>query len=141
MEMPELVQRLSERMQQGGAEPVAHLIVEEMWLAVVEGSLDPGQRLPTARQLAIALGVSPRSIERAYAELERRGVLMTRTGSGLVVSLSQPLEQQRARHRELAKLCRDTVQRANDLGFDIDELLDALGDFRTAAHESRAREP
>src|SRR5919108_5536686 len=102
MEMPELVQRLSERME-GGAEPVAHLIVEEMWLAVVEGSLDPGQRLPTARQLAIALGVSPRSIERAYAELERRGVLMTRTGSGLVVSLSQPLEQQRARHRELAK--------------------------------------
>lgn len=141
MQMPELVQRLLDRMHEGGAEPVAHLIVEELWLAVVDGSLEIGQRLPTARELAIALGVSPRSIERAYSELERRGVLVTRAGSGSFVSLTQPSEQERARNRELAKLCRETVQRATELGFDIEDVVDALTELRSAAHDAQTQEP
>lgn len=87
MEPDELVQRLTGRLRSGSAEPVAHGIVEELWLAVVEGSLESGTRLPTPRQLAISLGVTPRSLERAYAELERRGVLVTRAGAGTFVSL------------------------------------------------------
>ena len=141
MQTPELVRRLSDRVHEGGAEPVAQLIVEELWLAVVEGSLEVGQRLPTARELAIALGVSPRSIERAYTELERRGVVVTRPGSGSFVSLTQPSEQDRARHQELAKLCREAVKRATELGFGIEDVLDALAEFRSAAHESSTQEP
>lgn len=141
MQTGELVQRLSDRLREDPAEPVAHLVVEELWLAVVDGSLEIGKRLPTARQLAIALGASPRSIERAYTELERRGVVATRPGRGSFVSLTQPSEQERARHQELANLCRETVQRARELGFDIQDVLDALAEFRSGAQETQTQEP
>jgi GntR family transcriptional regulator len=132
MENTALVMRLAGRLRDGGSEPVAHLVVEELWLAVVDGSLDSGQRLPTARELAIALNVSPRSIERAYDELQRRGVTVTRPGAGTFVSLQAGSPEELQRHRRLAELCRDTVQHAEALGFDIDQLVDALVEYRTA---------
>ena len=141
METNELAQRLAARLRAGAAEPVAHGVVEELWLAVVEGTLESGARLPTPRQLAIALGVSPRSIERAYAELERRGVTVSRAGAGTFVSLAPPSEADRATHQQFAVLCRDTVQKASALGFGIDELLDALAEFRTADRDEHSQEP
>jgi GntR family transcriptional regulator len=130
--MDPIIQRLAFRLAERRAEPVAHLIVEDLWLAVVDGSLESGERLPTARQLAIDLGVSPRSIERAYTELERRGVIATRAGQGTFVSLAPPSEAERERHHHFADLCRRTVERAASLGFGVDDLLDALAEFRTA---------
>ena len=142
METNDLVQRLTARLRGSGSEPVAHVVVEELWLAVVEGSLETGERLPTSRQLAIALGVSPRSIARAYAELEHRGVTVSRAGAGTFVSLaSASSESDRARHQQFAALCRETVERAVALGFDIDELLDAIAEFRTADRDDRSPEP
>lgn len=128
-----ITERLAVRLAAGGGEPVAHLIVEELWEGVVAGSLRTGARLPTARQLAIALGVSPRSVERAYAELERRGVIRTRPGEGTFVRLDPPPEEQRERRRAFAALCRETVARARALGFSLEELLDALAEYRTVA--------
>jgi GntR family transcriptional regulator len=130
--MEPITPRLAARVADSPAEPVAHLIVEELWLAVIEGDLASGQRLPTSRQLAIELGVSPRSIERAYLELERRGVIATRAGQGTYVSLALPPEAERARHQEFAALCRGAVENAARLGFSVEELLDALAEFRTA---------
>ncbi|MFW6202573.1 MAG: GntR family transcriptional regulator [Gemmatimonadota bacterium] len=130
MDSRDLTHRLADRIDVGAGEPVAQLIVEEVWLAVVEGGLETGQRLPTARRLAVALGVSPRTVEWAYRELERRGVVATRRGEGTFVSLDPPPEEERTRHRLFARLCGDTVERARDLGFGIDDLLDALAQYR-----------
>lgn len=141
METNDLVQRLTMRLRDSGSDPVAHVVVEELWLAVVDGTLESGERLPTSRQLAIALGVSPRSIARAYAELEQRGVTVSRAGAGTFVSLASPSESDRARHQQFALLCRETVERAAALGFDIDELLDAIAEFRTADRDDRSLEP
>ncbi|HEX7090330.1 MAG TPA: GntR family transcriptional regulator [Longimicrobiales bacterium] len=135
-----LTRRLAARLAESGGEPAAHVIVEDVWLAVVEGSLPTGERLPTTRQLAIALGVSPRSVERAYAELERRGVVATRPGEGTFVRLEPPPAEARERHREFAALCRETVARALELGFSVDELLDALADYRATGRQASARD-
>lgn len=141
MEANEIVSRLAARLREGGPDPVAHVVIEELWLAVVDGSLESGERLPTPRQVAIGLNVSPRSIERAYAELERRGVTVSRAGAGTFVSLAPASESDRARHQEFAALCRRTVEQAAALGFDIDELIDALAEFRTADRDDRSMEP
>jgi len=135
-----LIRRLAARLAESGGEPAAHIIVEDLWLAVVEGSLPTGERLPTTRELAIALGVSPRSVERAYAELERRGVVATRPGEGTFVRLEPPSAEERERHREFAALCRETVARARELGFSVDDLLDALADYRATGGGSSARD-
>lgn len=140
MQRSDLVERLVSRLEGGGSAPVSHLVVEEIWLAVIEGALDIGERLPTARQLAIALGINPRSIERAYDELARRGVIIVRQGAGTIVSLAPPSEEERARHRAFAELCEETVQRARELGFPLEALLDALAEYRTVDTETPTEE-
>ncbi|HEX6132893.1 MAG TPA: GntR family transcriptional regulator [Longimicrobiales bacterium] len=132
MDTRHLIDRLAARLREAGSQPVAHAVVEELWLAVVDGSLDSGERLPTPRELAIELGVSPRSIERAYEELARRGVVVSRAGAGTFVSLAPPSDEDRTRHEQFAALCREAVERADALGFDVDDLIDALAEYRTA---------
>lgn len=141
METRELVARLQARVRSGESEPMAQLIVEDLWLAVVDGSLDVGERLPTVRQLAIGLGVSPRTVERAYQELERRGVVVTRPGAGSFVSLTQPSAQDRERHQALSRLSHEAVERASELGFGVEDLLEAIADFRTTSDDTRTKEP
>lgn len=141
MESAELVQRLKACLGEGGAGAASQLIVEEVWLAVVEGSLEPGERLPTARQLAIALGVTPRSIDRAYDQLERRGVLVTRQGAGTFVSLAPVSEEDRARQQQFTALCGEVVERAAELGYGVDDLIDAIVEYRASERKPPSEEP
>ncbi len=130
MELNPLAERLAARLLEGAGQPVATLIVEDIWEAVVDGSLEVGERLPTARELAVALRVSPRIVERAYDELERLGVIATRLGEGTAVSLTRPSEAELERRKELRALSGEVVERARALGFEIEELLDALAEYR-----------
>ena len=111
-------------------------IVDLVWLDVVEGTLQIGDRMPTVRQLSIELGLTPRAIERAYQRLEQLGVLTTRSGEGTFVSLAGSDSGKRERWVKLDELCRDAVDKAAELGFSIDELLDALADLRIPRNNS-----
>ncbi len=53
---------------------------------IVSGRLGRGERLPTVRQTARDLGVSPGTTARAYKQLEQEGLVVTRTGAGTRVS-------------------------------------------------------
>jgi GntR family transcriptional regulator len=125
-----LATRLHERLSERSGEPISALIVDDVWTAVVEGTIATGERLPTSRQVAIALGVSPRAVERAYEELEERGVITTRPGEGTLVALRSPAEEERMRYRSLTDLCRETVARARALDFTVEDVLDQIAEFR-----------
>ena len=135
-----LASRLAARLLEGREEPAARLIADDVWLAVVEGTVLIGERLPTARQLAVELGVSPRTVERAYHELEERGVVASRAGEGTFISLKPPPEAERERHHRFAELCREAYSGAATLGFTIDDLMGALAEFRSLEQPNPARE-
>lgn len=128
-----LIERLKLRLDPGADEPLSSQLVELIWLDVVDGTIPTGARLPTVRQLAIAAGLSPRSVERAYAELGRLGVTATRRGEGTFVSLSLPSEEERSRRTEFARLCRETLDRSRTLGYSLEDLLEALVEFRSSS--------
>lgn len=52
---------------------------------VAQGTLQPGEKLPTHRRLADALGVTVGTVTRGYTEAERRGLVSGRVGSGTYV--------------------------------------------------------
>jgi GntR family transcriptional regulator len=132
MAMHPISRRLAARIGERGGQPVAHLIVQDLWRWVVDGTLEVGERLPTAREMAVALGVSPRLVEGAYDQLERLGVTTTRRGEGTFVGLSPPSEEERERYRELHEICGEAVERAAAIGFDVVDLLETIGEFREA---------
>src|SRR5207247_10255671 len=77
--------------------------------AIATGKLRIGDQLPTVRQLAVDLRINANTVAKAYADLERAGVLETRSGVGTIVS-ARPNDaasrRDRERHlRELAEHC------------------------------------
>ncbi len=61
-------------------------IMEQIRHRVATGDWLPGQEIPSIRALAIDLRVSVITVKRAYLELERSGVIVTRQGKGSFVA-------------------------------------------------------
>jgi GntR family transcriptional regulator len=59
---------------------------------VAAGSLAPGSRLPSVRQLAADLGLAAGTVARAYRELEAAGVVETRRRTGTHVAAQPAFE-------------------------------------------------
>ncbi|MEL6127650.1 MAG: FCD domain-containing protein [Pseudomonadota bacterium] len=67
-------------------ERVSDAITRQIEALILRGVLRPGERLPSERDLATKLGASRPSVREALAELEQRGLLVTRAGSGAFVA-------------------------------------------------------
>lgn len=62
--------------------PVYEQIVEQTERLLLSGQLKPGDAMPSVRGLATDLGVNPNTIQKAYAELEHRGMTTSVPGRG-----------------------------------------------------------
>jgi GntR family transcriptional regulator len=96
---------------QADPRPLYLQIMEQVRRRVAVGDLPAGTELPSIRQLAAELQVSVITIKRAYLELERDGVIITRQGKGSVVA-DRPNLQAALHVREL----ESNLASAADLG-------------------------
>ena len=68
------------------ARPIYEQIVDGVETLALRGALPSGSQLPSVRQLAMELSINPNTIQRAYAELERRGMIYAAKGRGNFIS-------------------------------------------------------
>jgi GntR family transcriptional repressor for pyruvate dehydrogenase complex len=68
------------------SEKLSQSVVRQIELLILRGILRPGERLPAERDLADRMGVSRPSLRDAVAELQERGLLVSRAGSGMYVA-------------------------------------------------------
>lgn len=74
------------RVNENAQAPLYKQIVEQIRQSIATKELLPGEHLPTVRQLAHSLNLNPGTIVKAYGELEREGLLISRRSGGTVVS-------------------------------------------------------
>ena len=67
------------------AKPIYTQIVDNFRSQIAAGILQPGDKLPSVRELAGTLSINPNTIQRAYRELEVSGVIQTVPGKGAFV--------------------------------------------------------
>lgn len=84
--------------------PIYEQIVAQVTFGVASGMLEPGTLIPSVRELSQRLVVNPNTVARAFAELEREGVVTARRGRGMevtseAVGLCQTRRQQIVRGR------------------------------------------
>ena len=66
--------------------PIYMQIVNGLQREIASGAYAPGTRLPSVRDLAMEAGVNPNTMQRALAELERRGLVNAQRTAGRFVT-------------------------------------------------------
>jgi len=109
--------------------PIYEQIVERFQSLVLCGVLEKNEALPSVRNLAMELSINPNTIQRAYAELERRGVIYTVKGKGNFVADTNAVRI--LREKEVKEEAGQLVSKAKEAGITKDmlkELLDKVWD-------------
>ncbi len=68
------------------SKPIFVQIEEGVQAAIASGVYKPGERVPSTRELAVKLKINPNTVQRAYEELVRSGVLVSMRNRGKIVA-------------------------------------------------------
>jgi GntR family transcriptional regulator len=129
--MPSPRKALEFRLDLHSGVPVYRQIIDQVMGRMAAGSLAPGDQLPTVRQVAVDLAINPNTVQRAYREMEIRGVLETQQGTGTFISQQKVKRDEVERRRQLSQLVSEFVSRAGAAGFTVRDLLEQLHDLDT----------
>ena len=102
--------------------PIYVQLRDQLHQAIGDGTLAPGARLPTMREVSVALKVDLNTVQRAYAELERQGVLTTVRGRGTFVVKAPPPIDPAQRKAAVDGLAQRTIASAQSAGVDPREV-------------------
>jgi len=108
--------------------PVYRQIIDQVLGGIASGTLQPGDQLPTVRQLAVDLAINPNTVIRSYRELELRGALSTQQGIGTFIAHPGPAPDLARREADLDRFVADLLARAGAAGFTAREIHARLGD-------------
>ncbi|MBL8889688.1 MAG: GntR family transcriptional regulator [Planctomycetaceae bacterium] len=97
-------------------------LVRQVKFGVAEGTLRPGQLLPSARVLSQQLAINPNTINRAFQQLQAEGVLESVRGKGLAVCVRSLAACRKARQTLLEQRIREVLSEALHAGLPSDEV-------------------
>ena len=96
--------------------PLYQQIVDQIRGKILAGELQPGDALPSIRQLAADLLISVITTKRAYQDLEAEGLIQTRPGRGTFVGELTAEYRRRAGLQKVEGQLREAVRTASRLG-------------------------
>ena len=105
--------------------PVYEQLIEGVERNILTGIFAPGTQLPSLRELSAALSVNPNTIQKSYAELTRRGVILPAPGSGCYVA-PNALEVLRCEAKVKLEALRALADELRLAGIDEQEILEAV---------------
>ena len=101
--------------------PIYSQLVDQIKLGIVSGSLLPGERLMSVRDMATEAGVNPNTMQRALQELERDGMVYSqRTAGRFVTENMQVIE--RAKKKLAEEQIRSFLGAMKKLGYRQEEI-------------------
>lgn len=81
--------------------PIYEQIVNQLEYFVLNGLLKEGEQIPSVRSLSVDLSINPNTIQKAYFELDKRGIIQAVPGRGCFVT---PQARNILSERQRAKL-------------------------------------
>ncbi len=101
-------------------------IENHIQFAIASGRLQPGDQLPSVRELSERLDVNPNTVAKAYRDLEVMGLLYTRRGMGVFVNKGIESKCREDCHRRIIGRLHEVVAEAKAAGMtdkQIDEVV------------------
>ncbi len=105
--------------------PLYTQIIDEMTMRIASGAYQPGEKLPSVRDLAMDAGVNPNTMQRALADLERKGLVYSERTNGRFVTEEENVLN--ALHEDLAKeYFEEFTEKLRKIGMKTDEITGAV---------------
>lgn len=103
--------------------PIYIQLMEQIKHMIATGELQPGEQLPTVRQLAADLRVNFNTVARAYRLLDEESIISTQHGRGtFILELPSEEKSRELRRKSLARLTHVYLNEAFNLDFSPDEV-------------------
>lgn len=90
---------------------------------IINGEYNPGEKIPSVRELASEVGVNPNTIMRTYTELQSKGIIENKRGIGYFVTpMAFELVMQERKNIFFEKILPQFIKEASQLGITSEEL-------------------
>jgi GntR family transcriptional regulator len=113
------------RIEQSGV-PIYVQIRDQVLRAIGAGILNPGEKMPTMRQVAVALRVDLNTVRHAYDALARTGAITIQPARGTFVAKQPPAVDGSARAERIDDLAHRTIASARAIGVDPIEVAERI---------------
>lgn len=100
--------------------PLYMQLVEQTKLAIAKGYFRNGDKFPSVRELSRELLINQATVSKAFRELDRQGIIETKTGIGTFISFDDTKIS--ARIDEMMKKLQDDLIEARYLGITLDDV-------------------
>jgi len=117
--------RPSLQLQDNGV-PVYVQIRDQMLRAIGAKILQPGEQMPTMREVAVALKVDLNTVRHAYADLEETGAIVILRARGTYVAERPPPIDASRQAQRVESLAQQTIATANAAGIDPEDVAEAV---------------
>jgi GntR family transcriptional regulator len=126
------------RVEKGSAVPISRQIADQIATLCASGTLQPGERLPSVRELARELAVNQNTVLRVYERLCGDGLLELRHGQGTFVTGRMSKARMAAHRARLVDELRQIARQAAGLGLSTEELHELLAEAANGTFISEA---
>ena len=109
--------------------PLYEQVVERFRELMFQGILKENEKMPSVRSLAMELSITPNTIQRAYVQLERMGMIYSVKGKGSFVADSGRLRSQRMKEWEAD--FRRLAEEGLKLGLSPEDMADRIRRMKT----------
>lgn len=107
------------------SKPIYLQLMDYFFQKICNGSLKPGDKLPSVRETAVEVGVNPNTVQRTYAEMERKGVVIAKRGQGSFVTEEKSVIQ--ALRTEISEQYVNTfIAYMQNNGFSDEEIMEQV---------------
>ena len=102
--------------------PIYLQLKDKLRLAILGGGLQPGESIPSIRDMASILHINANTVAKAYKLIRNEGLILTSSGQTTKI-ISDNVIIQKVRKQEAQILCCNYVRGMMDLGFNSEESL------------------
>ena len=105
--------------------PIYEQIIEQLETFVLKGILNIGDQIPSVRSLSIQLAINPNTIQKAYSELDRTGIIDTVPGRGSFIAKDAKVNLRNLQGNQLKELS-NIVEKLALAGITKEEIVESI---------------
>lgn len=106
--------------------PIYEQIINSIKQMSISGVLLPNEKLPSVRELAKDMTINPNTIQKAYQELERQGIIYIKRGQGTFINPDIKAKNKEEKMTNLKETINTIVVESIYLGISKEELIEII---------------